>query len=235
MKGMVVYLKHIGTALILLGLLAGCEFFIGPEITEGNITIQLGLGNSGAKAVFSPAEIADFHYVAEAQKTGGAALTPQTFPKGTEQINLTLGLGEWTVTIKAYDLDDVLKATGRKTVTVTPEGSVVHITMRSSNANLSSLIVTVGQLHLEPAFSPNTTEYTMVGLFAFDSSIDITAITSDPDATITINEEPTSSGTKKTIDDLTMFGGKVTVTIVVTAQDGMTTKTYTVMASRNLL
>ncbi|MDR3336733.1 MAG: cadherin-like beta sandwich domain-containing protein [Treponema sp.] len=51
---------------------------------------------------------------------------------------------------------------------------------------------------------------------------------------MTINGDPVRSGTTKTISDLTMFGGTVTILIVVTAQDGMSAKTYTVTANRNL-
>jgi hypothetical protein len=257
MKGMTAYLKQIGATLILLGLLAGCEFLLGPdekplpEATEGTITIQLAPGNTGARALFSDDEIAAFEYQVEFLKEGEEEGPVESKGPGTElwieetreiKLSKTLPLGDWTIIVRAHDGSPgnaVLKAMGKETVTVTPEGSTVHIKMKSSNADLSALKVDNGILAsilpLNPNFGPAKTDYSV--LVVGTSDIGITATVSDRNATITINEDEVSSGTKKTIGGLTpsMGGTTVTVTIAVTAQDGTTTKTYTVKATRYLL
>jgi hypothetical protein len=74
----------------------------------------------------------------------------------------------------------------------------------------------------------------MSGILALSSIVNITAVVSDSTAAMTINGERIRSGETKTVSDLSMFGGAVTIRIVVTAQDGVHTKTYTVTATRNL-
>jgi hypothetical protein len=253
MKGMTVYLKQIAAALILLGLLAGCEFLLGPdekslpEATEGIITIQLAPGNTGARALFTDDEINAFDYQVEFLKQGEEVGPVESLGQGTKywqeetkeiKLSKPLALGVWTIIVRAHAPNAVLKAIGKKTVTVTPEGSTVHITMKSSNAGLSDLEVNNGLLSpilpLTPGFDTNTQDY--VVLVAGTSTIDIAATVSDPDATITINGETASSGAPKTIGGFTpsITGTTITVTIAVTAPDGTTTKTYKVKATRYL-
>jgi hypothetical protein len=107
--------------------------------------------------------------------------------------------------------------------------------VKSANANLRGLTLDAGFLFtLSPEFSPNITSYTINGILSFSSSIDITALTAEANATMTINGTAVRSGTTKTVDGLEMLGGTITIPIVVTAPDGTTTKTYTVTANRNL-
>jgi hypothetical protein len=201
-----------------------------PETAEGTVTIQLDPESGRA---FTPEVISGFHYELEFRRTDGQVIN-RSVPRGMGSIDMTLAPGEWTATARAFDSGNVLKAAGRKVATVTQGRTAVSIPMGSSNAGLGGLTVSAGLLSLSPSFTPNQTSYTMSGIFAFSSSVNINASASDPNAAITINGEPVSSGTTKTISDLTMFGGTVTISIVVTAQDRITTKTYTVTANRNL-
>ncbi len=90
----------------------------------------------------------------------------------------------------------------------------------SSDASLSSLSVTGGTL--DPAFSPAVTNYTAT--VPFRSSVDVSATTSDDNASFTIN------GSNNTTVARTV--GDNTISIVVTAEDSTTTRTYTIVVTR---
>jgi hypothetical protein len=107
----------------------------------------------------------------------------------------------------------------------------------SSNANLSGLVVDYGLMDfffsLSPEFSSGTTNYTVT--VSLTSEINVTAIVSDPHATITINGNRARSGVPMTISGITIGGGRVVIPVVITAEDGRTIKTYTITASRPLI
>lgn len=90
----------------------------------------------------------------------------------------------------------------------------------SSNANLSDLTVSTGTL--TPAFSNSITSYT-VDVGSSVASIIVTGTKVDANASISAN-----SGL---VQQLTV--GANTVSLVVTAQDGQTTKTYVVAVERS--
>jgi len=121
-----------------------------------------------------------------------------------------------TTTVTAED------GTTKKTYTVTINRN------GSSNASLSRLY-----------FGPNIVKTAFTGTGDFDytasaptntTTVDVTATTVDPNATVTINGQPVSSGTPIT---LPFTGQSATVTTIVTAEDGTTKKTYTVTINRN--
>jgi hypothetical protein len=107
----------------------------------------------------------------------------------------------------------------------------------SANANLGGLAVDYGLMdyffNLSPDFNADTTNYTVT--VSLTSEINVTATTSDPRASITINGERVSSGVPKTISGFTIGGGRIVIPVVVTAEDGKTKKTYTITASRPLI
>jgi hypothetical protein len=111
------------------------------------------------------------------------------------------------------------------------------IPARSSNANLSGLVVDYGLMDyffsLSPDFNSGTTNYTVI--VSLTSEINVTAVISDPRASITINGNPAGSGVPKTVSGFTIGGGRIVIPVVVTAEDGKTTKTYTITASRPLI
>ena len=84
----------------------------------------------------------------------------------------------------------------------------------STDATLSVLSVDVGTL--DPAFDPATTSYTLE-VHADTTAINITATVNDPNATVT------GDGEFSTIPG--------TATVTVTAEDGTTTKDYTIAVS----
>ena len=91
----------------------------------------------------------------------------------------------------------------------------------SSDASLSSLSLTGGTL--DPAFSPAVTNYTAT-VPQSSSSVDVSATANDGNASFTIN------GSNNTTVALAV--GDNTIAIVVTAEDGATSQTYTVVVTR---
>lgn len=92
----------------------------------------------------------------------------------------------------------------------------------SSDALLSSLSVSGGTL--DPAFSPAETNYTASVPFG-SSSVDVSATTNDANASFTIN-----GSTNATV---ALAVGDNTISIVVTAENGTTTRTYTIVVTRD--
>ena len=97
----------------------------------------------------------------------------------------------------------------------------------SSNANLSNLTLSTGVL--SPAFAAATTSYTASVANAI-TSITTTPTAADANATITVNGTAVTSGTPS--GSIALAVGPNVITTVVTAQDAVTTKTYTVTVSR---
>ncbi|WP_371836140.1 cadherin-like beta sandwich domain-containing protein [Ochrobactrum sp. Q0168] len=99
--------------------------------------------------------------------------------------------------------------------------------LRSSNADLQSLIPSTGTL--TPAFAPNTNAYTLnvandVENISFRPSL------ADVNATAVVNGVSTPNGTASAAIPLVVGSNMVTTTV--TAQDGTTTKSYTVNVIR---
>jgi len=100
----------------------------------------------------------------------------------------------------------------------------------SSNADLQSLTLSSGTL--SPTFASNTTSYTAT---ASGVSITVTPYLTDGRGTIQVrvNGGSYSSVTNNTASgSLSLNQGTNTVDVLVTAQDGVTTKTYTVTVTR---
>ncbi len=91
----------------------------------------------------------------------------------------------------------------------------------SSDASLSSLSLTGGTL--DPAFSPAVTDYTAT-VPQSSSSVDVSATANDGNASFMIN------GSNNTTVALAV--GDNTISIVVTAENGTTTRDYTIVVTR---
>ncbi len=95
----------------------------------------------------------------------------------------------------------------------------------SSNANLASLTASHGLVN--PSFDPATTVY--ASMFIGQTSITITPTAADAGATITVNGAAVASGHQS--QAISLNPGQNTVTVAVTAADGVTTKNYTITAN----
>lgn len=96
----------------------------------------------------------------------------------------------------------------------------------SMNADLSSLSLDQGLL--SPPFAAELTNYT-AGVGNAVNSIQVTPTLADSTATVKVNGNPITNGSEVTIP---LALGNNNITIVVTAQDGVTQKNYTVTVNR---
>ncbi len=96
----------------------------------------------------------------------------------------------------------------------------------SSNANLVNLTTDVGTL--SPAFSPSTTAYT-VSVPMGTTSIMVSPTSAQADAALKINGVTVASGSSSS--PITIGSGTTSINVVVTAQDGVTVRTYTINVS----
>ncbi len=94
-----------------------------------------------------------------------------------------------------------------------------------TNADLAALELSSGTIN--PDFSPDTLSYAM--MFVVESSVSITPSASNAEATITVNGADVASG--QASQEIAFDPGPNTITIIVTAADGITTKTYTITAT----
>jgi len=96
-----------------------------------------------------------------------------------------------------------------------------------SNANLSFLLPSSGSL--SPGLSPDISDYDL-SVDSETDSLTFTPISADVNAVITVNGTPASSGTPSAPVSLAV--GTNTINVLVVAEDGITTKTYRVTATR---
>jgi uncharacterized repeat protein (TIGR02543 family) len=96
----------------------------------------------------------------------------------------------------------------------------------SDDANLSALALSTGTL--SPTFASGTTSYTAS---VFSSSITLTPTRSQANASITVNGTPVTSGTAS--GSISLNIGSNNITVIVTAENGSTTKTYMVNVTRS--
>lgn len=99
----------------------------------------------------------------------------------------------------------------------------------SSNADLSQLQPSQGSL--SPAFNANTLTYS-ISVANNVTAIALTPVVAEPNATVTVNGSPVTSGSASSSVSLAV--GATTIAVVVTAQDG-TVKTYNVTVTRSAL
>jgi gliding motility-associated-like protein len=102
--------------------------------------------------------------------------------------------------------------------------SVVNISVLT-NANLANLTLSAGTLN--PVFNSGTINYTAT---VNTPTIKLTPTVADNTATIEVNGTLVASGTAS--DPIALNTGVNNVTVAVTAQDGLTTKTYTVKVGK---
>jgi len=149
--------------------------------------------------------------------TATVTVNGNTVRSGSLSSGISLNPGINIITVLVTAQDGTTTKTYALNVTRTP----------LTNAKLSGLTLSNGAL--SPAFTPGTLNYaTTVGNAI--AAISITPITSDPTASVTINGASVTSGIP--YSDFALSVGPNIITILVTAQDGITTKTYTVTVTR---
>jgi hypothetical protein len=96
----------------------------------------------------------------------------------------------------------------------------------STNANLANLVLSAGTL--SPAFASGTLSYT-ANVVSNSNTLTVTPTVADSTASVKVNGVTVASGSPS--GPITLNVGSNPITVLVTAQDGVTTKTYTVNVS----
>jgi hypothetical protein len=138
----------------------------------------------------------------------GAASTP---------IDLIIGSNTITTVVTAED------GTTKKTYTVAVTREPSH------NVDLASLLLSVEPISGLLPFNSDRTDYSMRVSNA-TASIAFTPTVADSTASVTVNGQPVASGAASSAIDLAVSSNSIIVEV--TAQDGTTTKTYTLTVTR---
>lgn len=138
------------------------------------------------------------------------------------------GSASQSITLNAGSNLIVAEVTAQDGTTITSY-SITVTRAFSSNANLFGLALSSGTLN--PVFAQATTDYT-ASVSNATTSISVTPTVADATATVTVNSVAVTSGIPS--GSIPLAVGSNTITVVVTAQNGTTTKTYTVTVTRAL-
>ena len=174
--------------------------------------------------------------------TGAMAYTASV-PNATSSITVTPTVTDATATVKVNGTTVVSgAASGAITLSVGNNPIAVLVTAQdgtttstytvtvnriSTISTLSSLVLSSGTL--SPAFAAATKTYT-ASVPNATASITVTPTLTNLFAAVTVNGTPVTSGTASASIQLTV--GSNPITVLVTAQDGTTTSTYTITITR---
>ena len=138
---------------------------------------------------------------------------------GTASGSINLNVGDNTITLIVTAQDGSTRA-----------GYMVTVTRASNDATLINLTISAGTL--TPAFAAGTTGYTDGVAYAV-TPVTVTPTVNESHATVKVNGASVTSGSASGAISLNV--GANTITIVVTAQDGITTDTYNITVNMALL
>ncbi|NOU87684.1 hypothetical protein GC102_18170 [Paenibacillus sp. LMG 31460] len=152
-------------------------------------------------------------------------LTPIVTVSGATYSYTATGLTNGTTYYFAVESNNARGNSGYSNeVVATPQAAIPSA---SSNANLSSMAVS--GLTLSPSFDTRTFSYT-ASVANGVTLVTVTPTISDSNATVKVNRTAVTSGLSSGAISLNV--GINPITVVVTAQDGKTTQTYTVIVTR---
>jgi gliding motility-associated-like protein len=181
------------------------------------LTVSTGPGYKNYTASVTNATSSIKILAVTADPTASISFNGVTETSGTAfAATLLVGANTLTVVVKAAD-----ETTKNYIITVTRA--------KSSDANLAGIQLAHPYEALTVVTGPDDGDYT-ASVSATTAAIDAVAKTTDPTAMITINGTTVASG-----DDsppITLAVGSTTITTIVTAQDGTTTKTYVITVNR---
>ncbi|MFE6796528.1 cadherin-like beta sandwich domain-containing protein [Paenibacillus chitinolyticus] len=181
---------------------------LNPTFASGTTSYTAGVANNVTSVDVTPT-LADG---TATLKVNGSTVTSGN----ASPVSLNVGANTITVLVTAQD------GTTQKTYTVT----VTRAAPLSTNANLNNLTLSAGTL--SPSFASGTTSYT-AGVANNVTSVDVTPVLADGTATLKVNGSTAASGSPSLVS---LSVGANTITVLVTAQDGTTQKTYTVTVTR---
>ena len=147
----------------------------------------------------------------------GATVTVKVGDDEVASGAISLGVGDTTITLEVTAQDGVTTRT--YTVTVTRAASTV--------VTLSGLVLSPGALN--ETFVARTTGYTADVSYGV-TSVTVTPTTTHDGATVKVDDTAVASG--EASDPISIGVGETAIAVVVTAEDEVTTRTYTVRVTR---
>ncbi|MDQ0640272.1 gliding motility-associated-like protein [Pedobacter sp. W3I1] len=178
-----------------------------PAFAPATTSYTASVGNATTSITVTPTT---------SDATATVTVNGTTVASGSTSAAIPLAVGSNTITTAVTAQNGTTKI---YTVTITRGAS--------ANTNLANLTLSSGTL--SPAFAPATTSYT-ASVGNATTSITLTPTVSDATATVRVNGTTVVSGNPSAAIPLAV--GSNTITTVVTAPDGTTTKTYTVTVTR---
>lgn len=170
------------------------------------------MDNTKVIGITSMTPLSVFSYSITAN-TNAAAVTASI--SGTDLILTPVAPGTANITVLATNLEGY-------TVSQT-----FAVTTRSSVATLASLVSSTGALR--PVFSSSTTSYT-ASVPNTTASLTLTPTVTQAQAEVRVNGVIVNSGAASGV--IPLLVGSNVITVLVTAEDGVTTKTYTFTVAR---
>ena len=195
-------------------LLAGLSVSSGslsPAFSGTTVNYTLSVANTVAMLAFTPTAVDGGARITVGGTAVASGGTSPAFP-------VVVGVNTFTVTVISADGT----ATRTYAIIVTRASGTV-----SADASLSALTLSSGTL--SPAFAPVITHYA-VAVGNSVGVIVVSPIATSGAASITVDGTAVPSGSPS--NALTLNVGVNLITVVVTAQDGVTTSTYTVAVTR---
>ncbi|MES2265635.1 MAG: cadherin-like beta sandwich domain-containing protein [Bacteroidota bacterium] len=196
---------------------------------SNNASIKFSLTPASALVLVS----GNRNYTASvSSETPSVTLTPTAQgPNATILVNgvaVTSGTASGPIVLNAGPTVINIFVTAEDGVTTAVYAVTVNKT-GSSNAALASLLTTSNSKVTLQSNTSNLVEY-ITSVSTATASITLTAVLKDSNATMTINGSPVISGQASSI--IPLATGTTTVPIIVTAEDGVTTKRYNLLVNR---
>lgn len=198
------------------------------EGNAGTTSFTFTVSKTGSTALSSSVDFATMDGTATAPGDYLANSGTLTFGPADATMQITVQVnGDTTVEPNETFTVQLSNPNGATIADNSGTGTITNDDVASSNADLSNLTASAGPL--VPAFDPNTLSYTVNVPFSTTSTT-VTPTAADAGATITVNGNPVASGSPS--GPIALNVGNNTITIVVTAADTTTTKTYTINVIR---
>jgi len=181
---------------------------LSPAFSSGNTSYTVSVSNTTSAMTVTPVA---------ADATATITVNGASVSSGTASMPFALSIGPNIIAIVVTAQDGV----------TTQIYNLIVTRAAAANANLATLGQSVGGL--TPSFATATTSYTD-NVSNATASITLKPVSSDPTATITVNGTVVASGV--VTNPVSLAVGSNSIIIVVTAQNGTTTKTYTLNVVR---
>lgn len=194
-----------------------------PAVTT-NAATSIGGTSATLNASVNPngaATTAAFIYGTDPTLTTNTLIAGQSIGSGSAAVAVNASVASLSPATTYYFRAQATNATG------TTPGSILSFTTKSDDATLSNLTLSPGTL--SPTFDPLTLAYT--------ASVTVPQITVTPTATqsgatIKVNGASVNSGVASSA--ISLSGGPNTITVTVTAPDGVTKKDYAMTITADL-